>query len=107
MTARYIPHDGEVYSSQSAQTLLSPQVTLHKAPLPTDGLRQWGSGGRLSPKGRKAETLERANEFHDTLSVRLRLGRHVRIRQSQLTIKWEGTLIVHTAEASRSLERCR
>jgi len=35
--------------------------------------------------------------------VRLRLGRHVWIRQSQLTIKWEGTLIVHTAEASRSL----
>ena len=61
----------------------------------------------LSSKGMKAETLERANEFHDTLSVCLRLGRHVWIRQSQLTIKWEGTLIVHTAEACRSLERCR
>ena len=33
-TARYIPHDGKVYFSQSTQTLLSPQVTLHKAPLP-------------------------------------------------------------------------
>ena len=32
--ARYIPHDSKVYSSQIAQTLLSPQVTLHKAPLP-------------------------------------------------------------------------
>ena len=39
--------------------------------------------------------------------MRLRLGRHVRVRQSQLPIKREGTLIVHTAEASRSLERCR
>ena len=33
-TARYIPQDSEAYSSQSAKTLLSPQVTLHKAPLP-------------------------------------------------------------------------
>lgn len=39
--------------------------------------------------------------------MRLRLSRHVRVRQSQLPIKREGTLIVHTAEASRSLERCR